>query len=96
MTIKSYGTMMVIGFLVAIYIIRRLSRDITPDPQMITNAALYSLIAGVVGARVFYVIHYYDKFKDRLIDVFAIWQGGLELLGGVGEIEDEYTPKGHR
>jgi len=83
LTIKSYGLMMVIGFLAAVSLIRRLSRDITPDPQLITNAALYSLIAGVVGARLFYVIHHFDNFQRNLLSVFAIWQGGLELLGGV-------------
>ena len=50
-TLKSYGLMMVIGFLAAVFLIRHLSRNITPDPQLITNAALYSLIGGVVGAR---------------------------------------------
>jgi phosphatidylglycerol:prolipoprotein diacylglycerol transferase len=83
LTVKSYGLMMVIGFLVAVYIIRRLSRNITPDPLMITNCSLYALIAGVVGARIFFVLHYFDKFKDDLASIFAIWQGGLELLGGV-------------
>ena len=80
---KSYGFMMVVGFLAAVTLIRRLSSKVTPDPQMITNAALYSLIGGVVGARIFFVIHYFDKFAQRPIEVFYIWQGGLELLGGV-------------
>ena len=75
--------MMVVGFLCAVFLIRRLSRRITPDPQLITNAALYSLIAGVVGARVFFVIHYFDQFRGNLLSVFAVWKGGLELLGGV-------------
>ena len=83
LTVQSYGLMIVIGFLSAVYIIRRLSRNITPNPQLITNAALYSLIAGVVGARLFYVIHHFDKFQREPLSVFAIWQGGLELLGGV-------------
>ncbi|MBN1795641.1 MAG: prolipoprotein diacylglyceryl transferase [Sedimentisphaerales bacterium] len=83
LTIQSYGLMMVLGFISAIWIIRRLSRKITPDPQLITNAALYSLIAGVVGARLFYVVHYFGEFKGDLLSVFAIWKGGLELLGGV-------------
>jgi len=82
-TLKSYGLMMVIGFLVAVSLIRHLSRNITPDPQLITNAALYSLIGGVVGARLFYVIHYFEHFKEDPVSVFAIWHGGLELLGGV-------------
>jgi len=83
LTVKSYGLMMVIGFMSAVYLIRYLSRKIIPDPQLITNAALYSLIAGVVGARIFYVVHYFDQFRGHLLSVFAIWQGGLELLGGV-------------
>ena len=74
---------MVIGFLSAVFLIRRLSRNITPNPQLITNAALYSLIAGVLGARLFYVIHYFEKFKTDPLSVFAIWEGGLELLGGI-------------
>ena len=83
LTVKSYGLMMVIGFLAAVWIIRRLSKNITPDPQLITNAALYSLVAGVLGARLFFVIHHFGQFKGNLLSIFAIWNGGLELLGGV-------------
>ncbi len=84
LTVKSYGLMMVIGFLSAISLIRHLSRNITPDPHLITNAALYSLIAGVAGARLFYVIHHFGEFQSRdWFYIFAIWQGGLVLLGGV-------------
>ncbi|MHC4431443.1 MAG: prolipoprotein diacylglyceryl transferase [Planctomycetota bacterium] len=83
LTVKSYGLMMVIGFLAAVSLIRHLSLKITPDPQLITNAALYSLIGGVVGARLFFVIHYFDQFAERPLEVFFIWQGGLELLGGI-------------
>lgn len=75
--------MLVLGFLAAITLIRYLSKDIDNDPQHIINAALYSLIGGVVGARVFYVIHYFDKFQNDLSGVFRTWNGGLELLGGV-------------
>ena len=83
LTVKSYGLMMVIGFLACVSLIRRLSRGFTPNPQLITNAALYSLVGGVVGARLFFVLHYFDKFRSNPLEVFAIWQGGLELAGGV-------------
>jgi phosphatidylglycerol:prolipoprotein diacylglycerol transferase len=83
LTVKSYGLMMVIGFIAAVSLIRHLSRNITPDPQLITSAALYSLIGGVLGARLFYVLHHLSDFKEDPFSVFAIWQGGLELLGGV-------------
>jgi phosphatidylglycerol:prolipoprotein diacylglycerol transferase len=77
--------MMVIGFIAAIKIIRILSRQMgQQDAEHITTAALYSLIAGVAGARIFYVIHYWSGFQGKgLLSVFAVWDGGLELLGGV-------------
>jgi len=85
LTVKSYGFMMVVGFLAAVAVIRYLSRPFTRDPQHITNAALYALIAGVVGARAFFVIHYFtEEFRgEPWYNVFAIWNGGLELIGGV-------------
>jgi phosphatidylglycerol:prolipoprotein diacylglycerol transferase len=84
LTVRSYGLMLVIGFIVAVTVIRWLSRDFTVDQQHITNAALYSLIAGVIGARIFFVIHYYDaEFRGNWARIPAIWTGGLELLGGV-------------
>ncbi|MBN2180745.1 MAG: prolipoprotein diacylglyceryl transferase [Sedimentisphaerales bacterium] len=81
--VGTYGPMLVIGFLAAITLIRQLSRTIKTDPEHITNAALYALIGGVVGARAFYVIHYIDRYRDDWLDVFKVWHGGLELLGGV-------------
>jgi phosphatidylglycerol:prolipoprotein diacylglycerol transferase len=81
--VPTYGLMMVTGFLAAVLLMRRLSRDVTPNPQFITNASLYALIAGVVGARLFYVVHYFDRFRTDLFSVFALWHGGLEFLGGV-------------
>jgi phosphatidylglycerol:prolipoprotein diacylglycerol transferase len=82
LTVKSYGTMLVIGFLSAMWIIKRLSREFTPRPDLVVNAALYALVAGLVGSRIFYVLHHFAEFRDNWPAVFAIWRGGLELLGG--------------
>lgn len=82
-TVKSWGVMVVIGFLAALWIMRRIMRRIGEDPDWISNAALYALIAGVIGARIFFVVHHFDLFRGRLLAVVAIWKGGVELLGGV-------------
>jgi len=82
-TVKSYGLLMVIGFLCAVALMRHASRRAGDNPDHITNMALYALIAGVVGARIFYVVHHYHLFAGDFWSVFAVWQGGLEFLGGV-------------
>jgi len=81
--ISTFGPMMVFGFLAALFTMRRLSRRADLDPAMITNAALYSLIIGVVGARAFFVVHYFEHFREEPLNIFATWHGGLEFLGGV-------------
>jgi phosphatidylglycerol:prolipoprotein diacylglycerol transferase len=83
LTIKSYGTMMVVGFLVALFVMRRLAGKDGLDPIQLTNAALYSLIAGIIGARIFFVVHYHEQFHGQWQNIFALWNGGLEFLGGV-------------
>jgi phosphatidylglycerol:prolipoprotein diacylglycerol transferase len=83
LTIGTFGPMMVLGFLAALFMMRRLSRRASLDRAMITNAALYSLIIGVVGARAFFVVHYFEQFREDPLNIFATWHGGLEFLGGV-------------
>ena len=83
MSLRTYGLMMVLGFLAAVTLMKRLGRGIRPDCPFITNLALYCLVAGVVGARLFFIVHHSDSFQGRPLDVFAIWEGGLEFLGGV-------------
>jgi phosphatidylglycerol:prolipoprotein diacylglycerol transferase len=75
--------MMVLGFLAAIVLMRRMSRKAGLDPAIMTSAALYSLIVGVVGARIFFVVHRFDQFRGDILGSVAVWRGGLEFLGGV-------------
>ena len=83
-TVKTYGLIMVIGFLVAVSLMRRLVCRLGENPDHITNTALYALLAGIVGARIFYVVHHFEDFRhDSFLRYFATWEGGLELVGGV-------------
>jgi phosphatidylglycerol:prolipoprotein diacylglycerol transferase len=82
-TIKSYGAMMVVGFLCAVFLLRRLTRAMGENPDHMTNVALYALIAGVIGSRIFYVAHHFEDFHGNILSMFAVWRGGLEFLGGV-------------
>ncbi len=82
-TIWGFGVMMALGFLSALWLVRRLSRRGGLDPETMSNMALYALVVGVIGARTFFVLHHFDQFRGELLGVFAIWRGGLEFLGGV-------------
>jgi len=84
LTIWTYGPMLVIGFLAAVFLLRRLARKVGQNPDHITNVALYALIAGVIGARLFYVMHHFSQYRGApWWSIFAVWQAGLEFVGGL-------------
>lgn len=83
LTIWSFGAMMALGFLLGVGVVRHLSRKAELDPELMLNATFYALILGILGARLFFVIHHHDEISGGVLGWFAIWQGGLEFLGGV-------------
>ena len=47
------------------------------------DLSIYGVIGGILGARVYYVIFAWDYYKDNLLSIFNIRQGGLAIFGGV-------------
>lgn len=81
--VQGYGTLLVIGFLISVLLMRRMVSRFDDNPETIANLAMYVLISGIVASRIFYVVHHWAQFQGRPMQVFAVWQGGLEFLGGV-------------
>ncbi len=83
--IRSYGLMMMIGFLVAIHLASRRAKKCGADEETVVNLGLLSLITGIIGARVFYVIHHWPQFAvqdNPLLAAINLTAGGLEFYGG--------------
>jgi phosphatidylglycerol:prolipoprotein diacylglycerol transferase len=83
--IRAYGFMMMIGFLVAIHFAARRARKDGADEETVVNLGLLSLITGIVGSRVFYVVHHWSQFAGADNPIWAainLTSGGLEFYGG--------------
>ena len=71
-TVYSYGLFVALGFLAASYVAARRAKTAKLDPEKIMNANIYSFFAGILGARVFYVLtelNYYTEFPLSLIHI---------------------------
>ncbi len=54
------------------------------DPEAIENLFYIAFPAGIVGARIWYVIASWNEFAGQpFYKVFAIWEGGLAIQGGI-------------
>ena len=53
------------------------------NPDTYWDFALIVIFVSVLGARIYYVIFEWDSFKDDLLSIFNIRNGGLAIYGGV-------------
>lgn len=82
--VPSYGFMVLIAFLSGTWWFTHRVRRVKADPDAVLSIALISLISSTVGARAFYVIHYWhDQFADNPRRIFDIQAGGFEIYGGI-------------
>jgi prolipoprotein diacylglyceryl transferase len=81
--LRAYGLCIALGVLVAIWIAQRRWSDRGGDPGDITRLAGWSVVAGLIGARLYHVITDHQRFEGRWLHAFAIWEGGLGIPGGL-------------
>ena len=79
--IHAYGLLLAIGVLVAAWIAERrwLARGF--DRKAFNEMAIWIVVGGVVGARVYHVISDYQLFTHDWLRAFEIWRGGLSIWG---------------
>ncbi len=53
------------------------------DTETLYDILLFGLPSAIIGARLYYVIFNFSSYKDNLIDIFKIYEGGLAIYGGV-------------
>ena len=81
--IAYYGIIIGIGIMAGILMAAHEAKKTKQDPETYYDLALYAVILSIIGARIYYVVFSWEDYKDNLIDIFNIRQGGLAIYGGV-------------
>lgn len=87
LSVSSFGTFIVLGFLYGVFLIWRLIRAWDLDEEKALDLLLLTFIGGLVGARLYFVIEHLPLFNSSFLNLFFInkvpgfnfWGG---LLGG--------------
>src|SRR5690606_10110439 len=86
LAVRWYGLLIALGVLIGAFWALRLCEKRGLDPEKLLDMALWLVIAGVIGARLVYVLTSPSAFfgpNGNFIDVFKVWQGGISIHGGV-------------
>ena len=78
-----YALIILTGFALAVFFCCRSGKKRNINPDNLIDIALYGLISALICARIYYVIFDLDSFRDNLLDIFKVWEGGLAIYGGL-------------
>ena len=85
--IRGYGLLVLLGLLSAIGITNIRAQRLAIHSDTIIGLAIWSMLGGVLGARLFYVVQKWDTFTSRgtqlMIDIVKLTEGGLVIYGGI-------------
>lgn len=89
LTVRTYGLLLAVSFIAGILLALRRSRARGLNQNKMINMSLLIMIAGIVGARIMYVIPHWNEFSANPLDIISPFQSsgsigltGLTMYGG--------------
>lgn len=78
-----YSIFIFIGMLVACFLIYKEAKKRGIDEDFLVNLTFNTIIIGIIGARLYYVLFNLSYYLDNPVEIFQIWNGGLAIHGGI-------------
>lgn len=82
LSISPHGIATALAFVAGTAVMLPAARRRGISDEVVYGVVTRSLIGGVLGARFFYVVNHFSSYESPL-EWFAIWEGGISLLGGI-------------
>ncbi len=81
--IRWYSVLVLSAFVIGYYMVLSRSRKNGISTSNITDMCITLVIICIWGARAYYCLFNLDYYKENIIDIFKIWEGGLAIHGGI-------------
>lgn len=81
-TLLSYTVFLDLAVLVGLWTAYRLARRYRLPAESVLDAALWGIVAGMVGARAHFVLANWDYYSVRTAEIVQFWRGGMTFGGG--------------
>jgi len=82
-TLHAYGTALALSFLLGVLLARWRARRRGVAEGDVLDLFQLIVLSSIVGARFFFVVFHLDAYQGRWWHMFALWEGGLTLYGGL-------------
>ena len=79
-SLKWYSVLITIAVIIAYYMIYSESKRFNIKSEFIFNMMFWTIIFGILGARLYYVIFNWTYYSEHLNEIYKIWNGGLAII----------------
>jgi len=81
--LRYYSLMIILGLFLTIYFSKKRAAHFGVKPKDMENILIVVFIMAIIGTRLYYVLFNWSYYSKNLLDIFAVWKGGLAIHGGV-------------
>jgi phosphatidylglycerol:prolipoprotein diacylglycerol transferase len=78
-----HGLLTGVAVLAAVILVVRLAKEKKVALEDVYSTALWGIVGGIIGARLFHVIDKWDYYGNHLLQALRFWEGGLSLYGAL-------------
>lgn len=78
-----YGCMIALGMMCGILMATQIAKKTKQSPDTYWDISIWLIVFSLIGARIYYVVFFWDAYKDDLLQIFNVRAGGLAIYGGV-------------
>jgi len=78
-----YGLILGFGALAGLFLAIREGKRFGIPQEFFMDMLLLGVPSAIIGARIYFVAFKWEDYKDNLIDVFKIWNGGIAIYGAL-------------
>lgn len=82
-SIAYYGITIAVGMIAGILIASWMAKRTGQNPDTYFDLALIAIVCSLIGARLYYVAFRWDYYKNDLLRILNVREGGLAIYGGV-------------
>jgi prolipoprotein diacylglyceryl transferase len=84
LSLNIYGLAIGLGVIAGVWLCgKRFEQRGVGTPDDASSIAIWAVVAGVIGARLYHVATDWDRFANNYSDIPKIWEGGLGIPGGL-------------
>lgn len=81
--IALYGVIIVIGIMSGLFMAEYMAKKEKVNPDIVWDFFIYAVIFSIIGARIYYVIFFWDEYRNNLWEILNLRKGGLAIYGAV-------------